>query len=255
MRRGTTICTRWASLTVCALWLSFVAISAPAQDGPVTVQVEIARTRAAGKKTSAGAAASDAADVAVWLTPLDATPVSAAPPSDSKPAQLVQRNKTFEPHTLMVQVGTLVQFPNKDPLFHNVFSLFDGKRFDLGLYEAGSTNSVRFDRPGVSFLFCNIHAEMSAVVIAVPTPFYALSDRSGRVTIPNVPNGRYRLQVWYERSLPDELKKLDRVIVISSSERAFGPIRVLPNPGFNAAHKNKYGEDYVPPPSSTYDHP
>jgi plastocyanin len=237
------------------LWLAFALIPALAQEAPVTVQVEIARTRATEKKASAGAPVSDAADVAVWLTPLDATPASGNPPNNSKPAQLVQRNKTFEPHTLMVQVGTLVQFPNKDPLFHNVFSLFDGKRFDLGLYEAGSTNSVRFDRPGVSFLFCNIHAEMSAVVIAVPTPFYALSDRSGRATIANVPNGRYRLQVWYERSLPDELKKLDRVVVISPTERAIGPIRVLPNPDFNAAHKNKYGEDYVPPPSSTYDHP
>jgi len=64
---------------------------------------------------------------------------------------------------LVVPVGSVVDFPNHDPFFHNVFSLFDGKRFDLGLYEAGATNSVRFDRLGVSFLFCNIHPEMSAV--------------------------------------------------------------------------------------------
>ena len=63
-------------------------------------------------------------------------------------------------------MGAVVQFPNHDPFFHNVFSLFEGKRFDLGLYEAGSSRNVSFDRPGISYIFCNIHAEMSAVVIA-----------------------------------------------------------------------------------------
>jgi plastocyanin len=169
-------------------------------------------------------------------------------------AQLVQRNKSFEPHILVVQVGAPVQFPNKDPFFHNVFSLYDGKRFDLGLYEAGSSKTVHFDRPGVSFLFCNIHPEMSAVVIAVDSPYHGLSDRTGHVNIAGVPNGRYRMHVWYERSLAADLQQLERVVTISPSERALDPIRVIENPDFTLAHKNKYGQDYVPPATAGYVH-
>ena len=121
---------------------------------------------------------------------------------------MVQRNKRFSPHVLVVQAGSMVQFPNEDPFFHNVFSLFAGKRFDLGLYEAGSSRSVRFDHPGASFLFCNIHPEMTAVIVVVPTPYYGLSDAAGRISIAGVPDGRYQLKVWHERSSPDDLKRL-----------------------------------------------
>jgi len=135
-----------------------------------------------GSKTS-GSKAPDTSNVAIWLVPLDPAGVT-VPVSDRlpKPPQLLQRNKTFEPHVLIVPLGTMVEFPNQDPFFHNIFSLYDGRRFDLGLYESGTKRSVKFDRPGVSFLFCNIHAEMSAVVLSVDTPYFALSDRNGNVT-------------------------------------------------------------------------
>ena len=142
--------------------------------------------------------------------PLDhsgvAIPVSS---KAANPPQLLQRNKTFEPHVLIVPLGTMVEFPNQDPFFHNIFSLYDGRRFDLGLYESGTKRSVKFDRPGVSFLFCNIHAEMSAVVLSVDTPYFALSDRNGNVTIRDVPDGRYQMHVWYERSAPEQLTRID----------------------------------------------
>lgn len=198
----------------------------------------------------------DASNVAVWLIPLDraqAVPHGSAP-ADKLP-QLVQRNKTFEPHVLIVPLGTMVEFPNKDPFFHNIFSLYDGRRFDLGLYEAGTKRSVLFDRPGVSFLFCNIHAEMSAVVLSVDTFYFGLSDRAGNVMIPNVPDGRYQMNVWYERSLPESLKGQTRVVTISNSTRDLGQIRILENPNFTPNHKNKYGLEYVPPPNPQYDHP
>src|SRR6202041_3686298 len=141
-----------------------------------------------------------------WLTALtaggDATPAwSAAELNPASPAQvprLVQKNKSFEPHILVVQAGSQVEFPNRGPFFHNVFSLFEGKRFDLGLYEAGSTRNVVFDKPGISYIFCNIHSEMSAVVIAVSSPYYGISDVHGRVAIPIVPPGHYTLGIWYE---------------------------------------------------------
>src|SRR5207249_7226898 len=116
---------------------------------------------------------------------------------------LVQKNKTFEPHVLVVSAGSEVDFPNKDPFFHNVFSLFDGKRFDLGLYEAGTSKSLRFDHPRISFLFCNIHSEMSAVVIALDTPYYGVSSRLGKITIADVPAGTSALHVWRVGPCPD----------------------------------------------------
>lgn len=226
-----------------------LAIPSRAQQPPVTAQVEIVKRGVTETAVPAGGA--DASDVVVWLSPLGHSPSIAVADPGHAP-QLVQHAKAFEPHVLVVQAGTMVQFPNKDPFFHNVFSLFNGKRFDLGLYEAGSSKSLRFDRVGVSFLFCNIHEEMSAVIVAVDSPYFGLSDRSGRLTIPNVPDGRYQMHVWYERSLPDDLKPLEQGVTIADSTRTLGFIRVVNNPDFSLVHKNKYGQDYVPPPTSGY---
>jgi plastocyanin len=234
---------RWTRL---GLWLGALCVVVPAcaQQAPVTVQVEIVRSPRT--KAASGGARVDASNVAVWLTPLEPAGAAAAPAPRTAP-QLLQRNKTFAPHVLVVQAGAMVQFPNQDPFFHNVFSLFAGKRFDLGLYEAGSSRSVRFDRSGASFLFCNIHPEMSAVIVVVPTPYYGLSDPAGRVVIPGVPDGRYRLQVWHERSSPENLKSLEQAVAVSGSMRSFGPIRILDTANVTLTHKNKYGQDYVPP--------
>jgi hypothetical protein len=231
-----------------------------AQQKIVSAKVTVARPGAkdAAKDVSktSGVKAPEASNVAIWLVPLDhlgvAVPVSGKVPN---PPQLLQRNKTFEPHVLIVPLGTMVEFPNQDPFFHNIFSLYDGRRFDLGLYEAGTKRSVRFDRPGVSFLFCNIHAEMSAVVLSVDTPYFALSDRNGNVTIRNVPDGRYQMHVWYERSAPEQLEELTRVVIISDSSRNLGLLHLVEMPNFTLAHKNKYGLDYVPPPNPNYERP
>jgi plastocyanin len=226
-----------------------------AQQTSVIAKIELVTVneRKPNLRASAGTT-TDASNVAVWLTPLDENgTLQAAGTAPSGPVpQLIQKNKTFQPHVLVIEVGTLIQFPNKDPFFHNVFSLYDGKRFDLGLYEAGTTRSVRFSKPGVSFLFCNIHPEMSGVVIAVDTPFFALSDSKGGVMIPNVPDGRYEMHVWYERSLPEKLKVLDRPVVISPTARSLGTIQVTDNRDFKQAHENKYGQDYVPPATTAY---
>jgi len=228
----------------------------PTQEKSVTVNFVISQPAATSVSKTPASKLPDASNVAVWLTPLDRTSLGAATSArPQNPPRLVQRNKTFEPHLLIVPVGTMVEFPNKDPFFHNIFSLYDGRRFDLGLYESGTKRSVRFDRPGVSFLFCNIHAEMSAVVVSVDTPYFGLSDRDGNVVIANVPSGRYQLNVWYERGSPEQLKELTRVVTISDSSRPIGPIQIVQNPSFTAAHKNKYGLDYVPPPNPDYDRP
>jgi plastocyanin len=242
--------------------LAFVCFGAGAllaQTGlpPVTVKVEIVNPQTA-KKPLAAKDSVDLSNIVVWLTPLASGEGAGSPaPSAHSAPQIAQINKSFDPHVLVIQVGTPVQFPNKDPFLHNVFSLFDGKRFDLGFYEAGSSKVVHFDRPGVSFLFCNIHPEMSGAVVAVDTPYFGMSDRNGRVNVPNVPDGRYQLNVWYERSLPEDLKAAGRAVTISDATRTLEPVRVVENPNFTLEHKNKYGQDYIPPANSSpvYNHP
>jgi plastocyanin len=236
----------WAALVLAG---NFAA----AQEKPVTVQVKVERETPAKTEKSTGA---DLSQAVVWLVPTDpAGAKEVTPETPGKRPQVVQKNKSFQPHLTVVRVGSLVDFPNRDPFFHNVFSMFDGKRFDLGLYEAGATNSVRFDHPGVSFLFCNIHPEMSAVVVAVDTPYYAVTDKTGAVSILNVPDGKYELHVWYERSLPKELKSLTRSVQVSPSSRELGTIVIPEDSAFSTAHKNKYGQDYAPPPKQGYSQP
>jgi plastocyanin len=233
------------------------ALLAQTAGRPVTIKMEIVNSRVP-KKSAAARESADASNIVVWLTPLTTATGEAFAPSSSHPQPVIaQINKSFDPHVLVIQVGTPVQFPNKDPFLHNVFSLFDGKRFDLGFYEAGSSKTVHFDRAGVSFLFCNIHPEMSGAVVAVDTPYFGTSDRTGRVIIQNVPDGRYQLNVWYERSLPEDLKTAGRTVAITDTTRTLDPVQVPENPNFTLEHKNKYGQDYIPPASTTpaYNHP
>jgi plastocyanin len=187
----------------------------------------------------------DASQAVVWLSPVGAT--AETPHQDvSKIPQLVQKNKSFQPSLLVIPVGGKVEFPNHDPFFHNVFSLFEGKRFDLGLYESGTTRFVRFDKPGISYIFCNIHAEMSAVIIALDTPYYAISNPRGEISIPNVPPGRYQLQVFHTSVPPDNLRTVTREITVASGDTSLGTL-TLTESDLEVAHKNKYGRDYDPP--------
>ncbi len=186
----------------------------------------------------------------VWLVPAGGSaPVQVAESPQQHPS-LTQRDKSFTPHLLVVQVGTVVDFPNHDPFFHNVFSLFEGKRFDLGLYEAGTTRYVRFDRPGICYIFCNIHPEMSAVVVVLDTPYYAIANARGNLEFRGVPPGRYTLHVWDERSLPENLAKLSREVSLSKDQESLGTIRIKET-SVVTAHKNKYGRDYDKPAPST----
>ncbi len=187
----------------------------------------------------------DASQTVMWLNPIGAT-VEAPKQNPSQIPQLVQKNKSFHPSVVVIPVGGKVEFPNRDPFFHNVFSLFDGKRFDLGLYESGTTRFVQFDKPGISFIFCNIHAQMSAVVIALATPYYAISDTRGELKIPNVPPGRYELQVFHSAVPPEALQALKREITVNPTETALGTFRLAESEA-EVAHKNKYGRDYDPP--------
>src|SRR5438874_1330575 len=177
------------------LWFLVLPLSLQLHAGDVTLTARVELVSEKGKP--------EPGTVVLWLTPIGVTPVPATARAPAHLPQLVQKNKSFHPGILVVPVGSEVQFPNRDPFFHNVFSLFEGKRFDLGLYEAGSTKDVRFDKQGISYIFCNIHPQMNAVVIALNTPYYGISDKKGQVLIPYVPPGRYELHTWYEAAVPD----------------------------------------------------
>jgi plastocyanin len=183
----------------------------------------------------------------VWLEPLGNTPVLSFTPQGHY--TLLQKDRTFIPHLQVVPIGSIVQFPNADPFFHNVFSLFDGKRFDLGLYEAGSTKSVTFSRPGVSYIFCNIHPEMSAVVISLSTPLYAIGDATNNLTIRNIPPGDYVMRLWVEGALPPSLQGLSREIKVAPGVNDLGTTTVPI--ATSETHKNKFGGAYDRP-TTTY---
>lgn len=223
-------------------------LTAPLNAQELTVTARLAFDSTDGKQVNA-------ANAVVWLSPQNrASEITPTGPANHP--RLVQHNKSFEPRVLVVPVGSVVAFPNHDPFFHNVFSLFDGKRFDLGLYEAGSSRDVRFNRPGISYIFCNIHPEMSAVVISLDTPYYAISDAEGELVLPHVPPGRYTMHAWYEGALPETLRALSREITVSEENATLGVLR-LPQPPLSLGHKNLYGRDYDPPApaSPTYARP
>ncbi|MFZ0292494.1 MAG: hypothetical protein WAL52_02745 [Candidatus Sulfotelmatobacter sp.] len=197
--------------------------------------------------TRSGHRVKDASKLVVWLTPVGTTPTVQAPiQQPSQIPQLVQKDKSFHPSLLVIPAGGKVEFPNQDPFFHNVFSLFDGKRFDLGLYESGTTRFVQFDKPGISFIFCNIHAQMSAVVIALSTPYYAISDAHGDISIEDVVPGRYQIHLFHPSVSPDGLHAAEREITITPGDTFLGNFS-LAESDLELAHKNKYGRDYDRP--------
>jgi hypothetical protein len=184
-----------------------------------------------------------------WLEPLAGTP--ALPFPSQGRYTLLQKSRTFIPHLQVIPVGSVVQFPNADPFFHNVFSLFEGKRFDLGLYEAGSSKAVTFSREGVSYIFCNIHPEMSAVIVTLSTPLHAIADTNDSIVLHKVPPGDYKIQIWVEGVPQSFLGRLSRRIHVGEGTLDLGEMRVPID--FTPTHENKFGKPYIRNTESPYE--
>ena len=183
----------------------------------------------------------DYSGVVVWLRNSEASGAAKAP----RHVRMLQKDKTFSPHVLPVTVGTVVDFPNNDPIFHNAFSSYSGQIFDVGLYPPGATRAVRFSRPGVVRLFCNIHPSMSAIILVLDSPWFARTDRDGSFTI-DAPPGEYELQMFHERATDATLSALTRRVEVGDEPVRLSSISISEAGYLPAPHKNKYGKDYPP---------
>jgi len=186
----------------------------------------------------------------LWLAPVSPEAASRNPPPGR--FTLIQKNRMFTPHLLVIPVGSVVAFPNADPFFHNVFSLFNGKRFDLGLYEAGKSKDVVFSREGVSYIFCNIHPEMSAVVLALSTPYFAIAGQDESLLLDNIPAGDYEIHVWIEGLTQPDLDRLVRHVHLSSGGSQSISLDARDLSRQPASHINKFGQSYEQPPKPAY---
>jgi len=144
--------------------------------------------------------AGETANVVVYLE--KARGATVRPAATRAPYVMRQEGMTFHPHVLAIRTGSTVEFPNGDPIFHNVFSLSRGATFDLGRYPEGRSKSVTFDRPGVVKVFCHIHSEMSGIIMVFDHPWFAIPGGDGRYQIDGVPPGEYRVVAWHERTRP-----------------------------------------------------
>jgi plastocyanin len=176
----------------------------------------------------------DVGQAVIWLA--TASPVASTP----EPAEIGTAEKQFSPHVLVVPLGSTVTFPNHDPFNHNVFSLSEENPFDLGLYGRGETRSVRFDRAGIVRIYCNVHAQMSALVVVRDNPYYGQPSGDGSFSIPAVPPGNHVLHAWHERS-PELSRELqvpaggirDLSLELDARGHKFKP------------HLNKFGQPYT----------
>ena len=151
----------------------------------------------------------DLKDFVVYLDgPVGSKPQAPQMPATVETHHVVQKGAIFTPHVLPVVVGTTVEWPNNDDIYHNVFSMSDAKPFDLGLYKHGEPGKrVTFDKPGRVDVFCSIHANMHCIVLVLENPYFAVANDSGRYSITNVPAGTYRLKAWHER-LPAQTREI-----------------------------------------------
>lgn len=219
-----------------AIWLL------PAAAGTVSGSVELLDSREAAVRRR-----HDYSGVVLWLEPLDARAKAASHPQPVR-AEMDQKNKRFTPHILAVPRGSAISFPNFDPIFHNAFSNFSGQIFDIGLYPPGTSRTVVFQREGIVRVFCNIHPTMSAAIVVLNTPWYAVSSTSGEFEIRNVPPGEYRLHLFHERAAEDRLRALERNIEIKEAGIVLPRLSISETGYLQVPHKNKYGKDYPPVP-------
>lgn len=155
-------------------------------------------------------------------------------------AHVAMNGRQFAPRVRVITTGSTVDYTNQDPFSHNIFSTAAGAAFDLGTYGSRITKSTQFRKPGAFPVYCNIHAQMTAFVVVVSTPYFTQAGADARWTIPGVKAGKYELHVWHERA-PEVTQDIDipatgaTTVDVTLDARGFKQV----------AHKNKLGKDYT----------
>lgn len=213
------------------LLLGGAALAWPRPAAPVPAVVEVAGRITMLDKNDRPA--EDVGQAVVWLE--GAGPVAAS----ATRTEIGTSNKEFSPHVVVVPAGSTVVFPNHDPFNHNVFSLSEENPFDLGLFGRGEIREVRLSRPGIVRVYCNVHAQMSAVVVVRDNPWFGQPSGDGSFVLPAVPPGRYRLHAWHERA-PEVVRELE-----VPGDGLNGIAVDLDARGYQfKPHLNKYGQPY-----------
>jgi plastocyanin len=200
---------------MCLIFVSLVSLVVSARSagpaaraGAIRGRVELRRVAPAIRRRPGVAAVGspaprDIGDRLRSVVYLETAPRGAFEPDEGGHAVMDQRNETFVPHVLAITTGTVVDFPNSDKFYHNVFSLSKAQKFDLGRYAAGHSRPVPFNRPGIVRVFCEIHSHMNAFILVFSHPFFAMTDAEGRYRIENVPPGTYSVIAWNEGTSSD----------------------------------------------------
>ena len=187
-----------------------------------------------------GRPASDLSDAVVYV---DGAKAGARPVK----TVMTMKAKAFLPRVLAIPVGGTVEFPNEDPIFHNVFSVSGENRFDLDLYKRPKSGSWTFQHPGIVRVYCNIHPQMSAVVLVLDNPYFAKASPDGTFVLEGVPAGKYVLRAWHERGGEAALD-----IVVPAEGKVGAQLKLDASSFKRVAHKNKFGKDYSAPADDKY---
>ena len=204
----------------------FVTLSLAASASAATVKGRIQVVDKGGKKVA------DVSDVVVYIDGVKAKP---------RPARstVTMKGKSFLPRVVAVSVGGIVDFPNEDPIFHNVFSVSGENRFDLDLYKRPKSGSWTFQHPGIVRVYCNIHPQMSAVVVVRDNPYFTKAGADGAFVIEDVPAGKYELEAWQERAGEGSVE-----ITVGAQGETTAELTLDASSFKRVAHKNKFGKDY-----------
>jgi plastocyanin len=211
------------------LAIACALLAGPAAAGDVRVTVSVLTPE---KTTAPGAGA------VVWVVDAEAAKHAAA----SAKARIASKSKRFDPHVAVVPTGGTVQFPNLDGIYHNVFSLSEKARFDLGLYRNGASRAMTFENPGLVMIYCNIHPQMAAVLVVIDGGIWSQAGEDGTAVLPRVPAGKTTVRVWDERG-----GEFTGVVDVPASGTVPLAVTLDASAWHETGHKNKYGKDYPPP--------
>jgi plastocyanin len=218
---------------LCAGFLLTLLVSSSALAGTVSGRVVLIQD---------GKPRNDASNVVVWIEGVG------RPGGEPRAPQMKSSSKRFEPRILAVPRNATVEFPNVDPIYHNVFSVSGGNRFDLGLYRGGASKSKKFEEPGLVRVYCNIHPQMIGFVLVVDSGFVALTGADGSFRFDGVPAGSHVVKAWHE-----EGAEVSQPLAVKTGAEPPLALSIDVSGSPPPPHKNKYGKDYKPQASESED--